>query len=554
MSTANSLYRRYRPQLWQEVCGQEVVVSILKNTVKSGDISHAYLFCGPRGTGKTSMARIFARALNCLSPQDGEPCLQCAACLAFGRGSYPDFIEMDAASNRKIEDFREISSQVLYTPMAGKDKFKVYVIDEAHMLTKEAANCFLKTLEEPPSYVVFLLATTEIDKILPTIQSRCLRLDLSLLNYEQIKRRILWVAQEEGFFIEEAVIEKLISHGEGGLRDVFTLLERAVSYCGKEITLTAYLNMMGFASVVEMDLLLESYIQNNASKLLANYRQLVAAGRRPQDLILQILERVQDFIYFLHEIDARYAPVPQWVPGKGVHYWRSAYEHFLRILDGMQQSFHPVFHGELGLLEFVESVATTDSQPLIEQKKIFSSFEQRLKTLEERLPTSDSSLSISNTSRPTVLKFKEQDNINSDENERVWQSLKKEMREVNVILHALIESARFEETEKGIRLVFARDYEVHYKRFKEEKNFSDFVRIVQKRYGAEAEIEVFLLSETGGSKTGSTVSANLSPPHFAPAASHAASEVTEELKDRLLATKGLQLLVEDLGAKIKSVS
>jgi DNA polymerase III subunit gamma/tau len=554
MKTGYSLYRKYRPANWSEVCGQEVAVSILRSTVKNRDISHAYLFCGPRGTGKTSMARIFAKALNCLNPQEGEPCLVCEACLSFSRGSYPDFIEMDAASNRKIDDFREISNQVRYAPMAGKDKFKVYVIDEAHMLTKEAANAFLKTLEEPPPYVIFLLATTEADKLLPTIQSRCMRLDLNLLNYDQIRERVLWVAGEEGFTIEEPVIEKLISHGEGGLRDVFTLLERTIHYCGKEINLSGYLEMMGFASVEEMDFLLEGYFNRESSGLLQNYRQLIAKGRRPQDLILQILERVRDYIFFVCEITGRYAPVPQWAVSPGVVYWRSVYEHFLQVLDGMQHSFHPLFHGELGLLAFVEKNETGRGNVSQEQNKDLVVLETKLKELEDKIAALPVTTQRREAARNDVVRFKEQTAVVSDDNERSWLSLKKEMKENNVILHALIEFARFEETEKGVRLVFAKDYAVHYRRFREEKQFGDFVRIIRKRYGSEAEIEVLLLSEDGSEKSFRPESPSTATSgSFAPGAA-GRGELPEELKDKLLEEDGLKRLVEELGAEIKSVS
>jgi len=176
--------RKYRPKYFREVVGQEIPVRILKNAIKLNKISHAYMFSGPRGVGKTTVARILAKAVNCLNPSEGEPCGACENCLLIDKGTFPDLIEIDAASNRGIDDIRSLRESVNYTPMKGK--FKIYILDEAHMLTKEAFNALLKTLEEPPPSTIFVLCTTEADKIPPTIASRCQRLMFSMVSKEKV--------------------------------------------------------------------------------------------------------------------------------------------------------------------------------------------------------------------------------------------------------------------------------------------------------------------------------------------------------------------------------
>lgn len=220
--------RRYRPRSFSEVVGQEVAVRVLKNAVKQGKVSHAYLFAGPRGTGKTTLARILTKAINCLQPRDGEPCGVCENCVSIDKGSFPDLIEIDAASNRGIDDIRSIRDAVSYAPIRGK--YKVYILDEAHMLTKEAFNALLKTLEEPPPRTVFILCTTEYEKIMPTILSRCQRLIFSKLTEAQIVENLKRICEKEGLECEEKALYMLAKLSDGGMRDAVSLLDQTSTY------------------------------------------------------------------------------------------------------------------------------------------------------------------------------------------------------------------------------------------------------------------------------------------------------------------------------------
>ncbi len=218
-----ALYRKWRPRNFDEVCGQEHITSILKYEVANSKFSHAYLFCGSRGTGKTSCAKILSKALNCLNSVDGNPCGECAACLSIDNGSATDILEMDAASNNGVDNIRDIRDEVVYSPSSLK--YRVYIIDEVHMLSTSAFNALLKTLEEPPQHVVFILATTELQKLPATIISRCQRFDFRRISTEVLKNHLLYIAKNENIEIDESAALLLAKSAQGGMRDAISLLD-----------------------------------------------------------------------------------------------------------------------------------------------------------------------------------------------------------------------------------------------------------------------------------------------------------------------------------------
>ena len=240
---ARSLYHRWRSRNFSEVVAQEHVTRTLKNAVAGGRIVHAYLFCGPRGTGKTSTARILAKAVNCLDPRAGEPCNRCTSCRAVNEGRAIDLIEIDAASNRGIDDARELREKIKFSP--AESRYKVYIIDEAHMLTSEASNALLKTLEEPPPHAILILATTESHKILPTIASRCQRFDFRRIPLQAIILQLEMICQREGVTVETGVLDRVARMAKGSLRDAESLLDQLVAYCGESIDLPSAREVLG---------------------------------------------------------------------------------------------------------------------------------------------------------------------------------------------------------------------------------------------------------------------------------------------------------------------
>lgn len=296
-----ALYRTYRPMTFDEVAGQKHIVQTLKNALRENKIAHAYLFCGPRGTGKTTMARIFAKALNCEN-EFGNPCNHCENCVAITEGRHPDVIEIDAASNRGIDDIRDLVSKVKYSPILGR--YKVYIIDEVHMMTNEAFNALLKTLEEPPENVVFILATTEPYKLMPTILSRCQRYDFTKVSDGDIYNRLFDILQNENIQIEEDALSMLVSLADGGVRDALSMLDQAIAYCGNNITLKAIQDLYGLSSKQEkIDLLM--YANNKDFLKLSNaIKQLVENGVDIKRLTNELLEVLKDLLIYQTTKDA----------------------------------------------------------------------------------------------------------------------------------------------------------------------------------------------------------------------------------------------------------
>lgn len=226
------LYRKYRPQNFTEIIGQEHVVQTLVNSIKAKNISHAYLFCGPKGSGKTTIARIFAKAINCENSNSAEPCNKCSSCLEIMAGNSMDLIEIDAASHRGVDDVRELREGIKFAPV--KSKYKIFIIDECHQLSKDAANALLKTLEEPPGHAIFILATTETHKMIPTIISRCQRFDFKRLQIPEIIKKLNFIAKKENVKLDDSALSLIALNSRGSFRDAESLLDQCISFSGKD--------------------------------------------------------------------------------------------------------------------------------------------------------------------------------------------------------------------------------------------------------------------------------------------------------------------------------
>ncbi|WP_410208249.1 DNA polymerase III subunit gamma/tau [Fusobacterium sp.] len=263
-----TLYRKYRPKNFEEMAGQKEIVKTIKNSLRNGKTSHAYLFTGPRGVGKTTLARLIAKGVNCLTNEvTDEPCNKCENCLAITNGTFMDMIEIDAASNRGIDEIRQLKEKINYQPVKGRKK--IYIIDEVHMLTKEAFNALLKTLEEPPEHVIFILATTEADKILPTIISRCQRYDFKALSMEEMTEKLKFICKEEAIEIDEDVFEIIYENSGGSMRDSISILERLMVTClNEKITVEKCETVLGITPLKQMKYFLEKIKEKDYVKLV----------------------------------------------------------------------------------------------------------------------------------------------------------------------------------------------------------------------------------------------------------------------------------------------
>lgn len=286
--TSQSLYRKWRSQTFDELVGQKEIVITLKNAIKSGDLRHAYLFTGPRGTGKTSTARLLAKTVNCLNPHDGEPCNECQQCREITAGNSFNVIEIDAASNRGIDSIRDLREKVMMPPSTGK--YKVYVLDEAHMLTTEAFNALLKTLEEPPPYVIFVLATTDVHKMLATVISRCQRFDFKRITTRQIVKHLEFVAEQEHVKLERSAAELIARAAAGGMRDALSLLDQAIAYAGEEISLAQVQAMLGVADPRAISKLITQIAELDSPTVLHLIHELSEAGADLRQVNAQVVE------------------------------------------------------------------------------------------------------------------------------------------------------------------------------------------------------------------------------------------------------------------------
>jgi len=289
-----ALYRKWRPLSFEDVKGQNHIVQTLKNQIISGRVGHAYLFCGTRGTGKTTIAKIFARVVNCENPVDGSPCNECAACRIISSGSSMNVVEIDAASNNGVENIREIREQVQYPPTEGR--YRVYIIDEVHMLSSGAFNALLKTLEEPPSYVIFILATTEVHKIPITVLSRCQRYDFKRITIDTISTRLRELADAEKIQVEERALRYVAKAADGSMRDALSLLDQCVAFhYGSLLTYDNVLEVLGAVDSGVFSELLRAVIVKDTTGCMRKLEEMVIQGR-------ELGQFVTDFIWYLRNL------------------------------------------------------------------------------------------------------------------------------------------------------------------------------------------------------------------------------------------------------------
>ena len=515
-----ALYRVYRPKNFSDVIGQEHIVRTLKNQIENNNVGHAYLFCGTRGTGKTSTAKIFSRAVNCTNLHNDEPCNECENCREILEDKNMDVVEIDAASNNSVDDIRELRENVKYSP--AKAKYKVYIIDEVHMLSQGAFNALLKTLEEPPSYVIFILATTEPHKIPATILSRCQRFDFKRVTVKDISSRMRYICEKEGIEADEKALNLIARNSQGALRDALSILDQCISFEGNKISYNDVIELLGSVNIEQLFDLAESIIKEDTRKSLQILNDFIIWGKDVRNLVNDLIDHFRNLMVckISNDLDEIIS-----LPEETIDLLKQQAEtidtnNLIRILnilseaqDGMKISSNPRVLMEVTMMKI--------AQPMFDESK--EALIKRIENLEQKIESGNIKVKHISTNK-TVDNFNENNQQNNntvekqeDENieyenlkgddiklvEKSWKKILQKMKEdKNQVIRALLQDVdSFNISEDTLYIIFTDNYSFAKSRLDSPATIQYVEKVIREVLNRSFSVKIALKSQLSNLNT-----------------------------------------------------
>ena len=515
-----ALYRVYRPKNFSDVIGQEHIVRTLKNQIENNNVGHAYLFCGTRGTGKTSTAKIFSRAVNCTNLHNDEPCNECENCREILEDKTMDVVEIDAASNNSVDDIRELRENVKYSP--AKAKYKVYIIDEVHMLSQGAFNALLKTLEEPPSYVIFILATTEPHKIPATILSRCQRFDFKRVTVKDISSRMRYICEKEGIEADEKALNLIARNSQGALRDALSILDQCISFEGNKISYNDVIELLGSVNIEQLFDLAESIIKEDTRKSLQILNDFIIWGKDVRNLVNDLIDHFRNLMVckISNDLDEIIS-----LPEETIDLLKQQAEtidtnNLIRILnilseaqDGMKISSNPRVLMEVTMMKI--------AQPMFDESK--EALIKRIENLEQKIESGNIKVNHISTNQ-TVDNFNENNQQNNNtvekqedetieyENlkgddvklvEKSWKKILQKMKEdKNQVIRALLQDVdSFNISEDTLYIIFTDNYSFAKSRLDSPATIQYVEKVIREVLNRSFSVKIALKSQLANLNT-----------------------------------------------------
>ncbi|MBM7623953.1 DNA polymerase III subunit gamma/tau [Sporohalobacter salinus] len=514
-----SLYRKWRPQTFEDIVGQQSVIQTLKNAIKFDRIAHAYLFCGPRGTGKTSTAKVFSKSLNCNGGPTISPCGECESCQKIEENSSIDVIEIDAASNRGIDEIRELREKVKFFPTEGN--YKVYIIDEAHMLTKEAFNALLKTLEEPPEYVIFILATTEPHSLLSTILSRCQRFDFSRLSVQNLVQRLNFISQQEEIDLTTEAALAIARSAEGGMRDGISLLDQIISYSGKQIELDDVAAVLGLVDQKVLFEMMEVITNNQVERGLSLINDIVNKGKDLQQFVNSLIDYFRNLLIEkeCQQIDDLIELPEEQIEKIKEQSNNLTTTELLRLVNilvelesDLKQSNYPQVLLEMGIIKLIKPEVDTSqegildrltrledqvltskpssNQVLIDNKKTEKVIKenQKSKSINKNKKIRESKKEVTESKEKTKKRDTSENNISLSKIQQRWTDVLKYLQKNEARTHAMLKEGKLSAVD-GNRLIIAFNKKHGFHKDNVDRKAGVIEKIIKKVLGLELKVK-----------------------------------------------------------------